>query len=743
MTVLSSTTHRLIAIITSAALFVVGALPAQAADGDLVIEGTVVFPAGYDPATADLPSMILIPVGSSTRRYGDVDADGRFSITAPDPAVSYHLALDDYSGELYEGWVTSDGSLSPVRADAREFSSSASVTVLSTATSTISGRIVLPAGVTYDQTRLTVYTDEYRDSGWWSAGAAGGARVRPDLTFTVFGLDAGGVYRLEVQDHENVLVEGFVGSDGTLVERDDAAEIIAPATGVTIRPTTTLPIAGHATLPPGFDYASTPVHERTWVSLWEGHPTGPDRWDEKYISSAVADDGSFHMLGARSDREYRLWVHSNHHQYENGWLGPDGELVANTWQALSVSAGATDIRFALRPHTQFSGTVELPESFSYDPEDPPTVVPVALGHNYYEDVYEWWSNSAPVPVAADGSFTTERAHSQTDFRLRLTWPDGREVYWTSDNTVPVADAEKSSTTKPRGDVRFPARNSMVALTAPSISGPATFGSTLRADGGKWTAPSPRLAYQWLRSGNPIAGATAATYKVAKGDIGSRISVKVTASASQFPTASATSSATAVVPKARPSVTAKIVKKGTSRSTIRLKVRVRSGAVSKPTGSLRVKYGKKTRTVKVKAKHKGTVKIAVPRSRATGTITVRFTPTKAAKRYLTAGATTAKVAKVAPKVTFKAPKKVKSAKRVKVRVRVKTSLVSKPTGKIKVTVGKKTRTVKLKAKHKGRLTVTSPRLSKGTYKVRVRYVPTKAWKKYLKAQSSKKATLRVR
>jgi hypothetical protein len=74
----------------------------------------------------------------------------------------------------------------------------------------------------------------------------------------------------------------------------------------------------------------------------------------------------------------------------------------------------------------------------------------------------------------------------------------------------------------------------VSAKAPTVSGEATYGSTLSADPGVWTDPDARIAYQWQRcvaastTCTPIAGATAATYVVTADDVGTRIRVEVTA-----------------------------------------------------------------------------------------------------------------------------------------------------------------------------------------------------------------------
>ena len=67
----------------------------------------------------------------------------------------------------------------------------------------------------------------------------------------------------------------------------------------------------------------------------------------------------------------------------------------------------------------------------------------------------------------------------------------------------------------------------VNSVAPAITGTATQVQTLTCSTGTWSK-SPSYAYQWLRAGVPISGATASTRVLAAGDVGSKMSCRVTA-----------------------------------------------------------------------------------------------------------------------------------------------------------------------------------------------------------------------
>lgn len=80
---------------------------------------------------------------------------------------------------------------------------------------------------------------------------------------------------------------------------------------------------------------------------------------------------------------------------------------------------------------------------------------------------------------------------------------------------------------------------------PSISGTAEQGETLTAKPGTWTAGSS-FSYQWLRNGSAVSGATGSTFKLTEADMGSKVSVAVTASKAGHLPGTATSDQTKIV-----------------------------------------------------------------------------------------------------------------------------------------------------------------------------------------------------
>ena len=70
----------------------------------------------------------------------------------------------------------------------------------------------------------------------------------------------------------------------------------------------------------------------------------------------------------------------------------------------------------------------------------------------------------------------------------------------------------------------------VPRTTPSIQGSPTVGTRLTASAGRWSPSTAKKRVQWYAAGRPIAGATGASYVVRAGDVGKRLTVRVTVTA---------------------------------------------------------------------------------------------------------------------------------------------------------------------------------------------------------------------
>ncbi|MET1058960.1 MAG: DUF3152 domain-containing protein [Nocardioides sp.] len=77
-------------------------------------------------------------------------------------------------------------------------------------------------------------------------------------------------------------------------------------------------------------------------------------------------------------------------------------------------------------------------------------------------------------------------------------------------------------------VEVAAAEPVTNLTPPTADGTPAYASRLTVDPGTWSATAPAYTYRWLRDGTPIAGATGSSYRLALEDIGTDVSVEVTA-----------------------------------------------------------------------------------------------------------------------------------------------------------------------------------------------------------------------
>jgi hypothetical protein len=82
-------------------------------------------------------------------------------------------------------------------------------------------------------------------------------------------------------------------------------------------------------------------------------------------------------------------------------------------------------------------------------------------------------------------------------------------------------------------------------TVPGIGGTLALGGTLTCSTGTWSNSPTGYAYQWLRDGSAIGGATASTYVEGTADVGHQLSCQVTATNGQG-SASATSASVTIV-----------------------------------------------------------------------------------------------------------------------------------------------------------------------------------------------------
>ena len=734
-----------------------GPVPAHAAS-DTEITGTLVAPAGAPSNWLDRVVVNVVPAtlgGASVP--AQIAPDGTFTVTGLSATARYRIQFEDRSKHAAPGWLRTDGKLATHQSNSNSFpAGTQGLTIAPSVAGSIGGHLELPSELPdwlHEDAQIDIYRTTFD----------GGQRekwVQPDDDGTFLSTDLPVGESFYVRISHNHIRGAWMTADGTFsTDRDDRAPVTVGTSGLELTVDASLlqpAIRGTAHMPAGmagadatlyFDGPIVGIHRDAKVqpdgqfyfgaavegasykirlynggALLNGHYRADGTWPQDAedgtdvptgsvidlypvrgasISGKVSladgvtrsssafvrlsspthlnqeinlrSDGSYEFVGLRPGTSFHVSIHNRAAwapaSTADGYVGDDGLLHPIADDARLVTAPASGIDATITPLTSLQGRVELPEGFTFDAENPPTVT---AEHQFESMGGVHWGGMSPAAVSSAGTFTVDGTHPRGRHRLQLTWPDERKVYWTSDRTAPAADAAQAGTTLPRRDVFFPVRD----------------------------VPEPAPEPQPEPQPEPID-------------------------------------------KVAPKVSATLVKKGTTRSKVRLKVKVRSAVTKSPVGKIEVRYAKKTRTFSLKASHRGNRTVTIPRGKARGTIVVRYRPTGSSTTTLKTAQTKIKVTKVAPKVTVKTKKKISRTARAKLTIRVKTPLAKKPTGKVKVNYGKKSRTVTLKARHKGKVTVRLPRLAKGKHKIRVRYIPAKSYKPYLKAKKSKTVTLRVR
>ncbi len=148
--------------------------------------------------------------------------------------------------------------------------------------------------------------------------------------------------------------------------------------------------------------------------------------------------------------------------------------------------------------------------------------------------YQWVRGASDIPTATNQTYLLQGADVGSALFVR--------VVATNAGGSGVANSAATTTVQPAINPPAPPVNTAL----PTITGTAQESETLTGTPGSWTNSPTAFAYQWRRGAASISGATAITYVVKAADIGSAISLRVTASNAGGPGAAATSVATAAV-----------------------------------------------------------------------------------------------------------------------------------------------------------------------------------------------------
>ncbi len=236
------------------------------------------------------------------------------------------------------------------------------------------------------------------------------------------------------------------------------------------------------------------------------------------------------------------------YQWKRGGVAIDG-ATGSSYQLLAADLGTTitvDVTGALLGYTSVTKTSAASTAVdigAFNPSPDPTVIGVrAVGSTLTASTgtwgpvtpsftYRWKRDGTPIGSADQSTYTL--TPDDLGASISVTVRATATAFATSNRTSSATSAIVNGT--------------FVAGT-PAISGTMGVGATLTANTGTWS-PNPELAtfaYQWLKNGANISGATSATYTPPASDVGAVYSVRVTATRDGFTTMSALSATRTVV-----------------------------------------------------------------------------------------------------------------------------------------------------------------------------------------------------
>ncbi|MBM6577091.1 hypothetical protein KCP91_11980 [Microvirga sp. SRT01] len=142
---------------------------------------------------------------------------------------------------------------------------------------------------------------------------------------------------------------------------------------------------------------------------------------------------------------------------------------------------------------------------------------------------QWMRDGSPISGATGASYPLVSADEGKNIAVRVTatGPSGSTSATSNAIAVSAAPVAPSIT------------------TAPVVSGSSVVGQSLTTNTGIWTASPTSYAYQWLRDGAAISGATSSTYLLVSADDGKAVACRVTATNAVGSSSPATSNSIAV------------------------------------------------------------------------------------------------------------------------------------------------------------------------------------------------------
>ncbi|HEX5929648.1 MAG TPA: hypothetical protein VFY48_09665 [Solirubrobacterales bacterium] len=136
--------------------------------------------------------------------------------------------------------------------------------------------------------------------------------------------------------------------------------------------------------------------------------------------------------------------------------------------------------------------------------------------------YRWLRDGAPIGGATNPTYTPVSADVGKTLQCQVTTTASGRTSLVASEALPVVPLPATEPPNPG----FKTPGSADLPGTPAIAGAPVVGSTLTCAPGPWNN-TPTFAYQWLRDGNAIAGATSATYLPVPADEGTSIQCRAT------------------------------------------------------------------------------------------------------------------------------------------------------------------------------------------------------------------------
>jgi surface antigen len=302
---------------------------------------------------------------------------------------------------------------------------------------------------------------------------------------------------------------------------------------------------------------------------WSPEPTFGYQWSAAGVPIAGATSSTFTPTAAQVNRTLTVQVTARRPGYLTAVLAaPTTAAVLpgiNTVQTAPTISGEA---VTGRTLTASSGTWAVPPS---------------------KVAYQWYGDGVALPGATASTLTLTR--SMLDQRITVV------VTATADGYAPKAATSPATGPVVRGQVEF--------TGSPSITGARRVGQVLTAHPGTVAPSSATATYQWLRSGKPIAGATAQTYLLRAADVRHRLAVRVTREAPHWaPVTGKAGTGTRI--RSVPQIT---VRTAPHDTWARVVIRVRAPGLPAPDGTVRVLEGRTQRATVAITDGRGRVRLS--------------------------------------------------------------------------------------------------------------------------------------